>query len=131
MIYGIGTDIVAVARMARALERHGERFARRILAAGELEAFRAAVHPARFLAKRFAAKEAIAKALGTGFSQGLALHDISVVHDPAGKPMLAFAGRAARLLEERGAGESFLSLADEHDYAVAYVILLRRRNNKE
>jgi holo-[acyl-carrier protein] synthase len=126
MIYGIGTDIVAVARMARALERHGERFAGRILAATEFAAYRDAVHPARFLAKRFAAKEAAAKALGTGFSNGLSLHDISVVHDAAGKPMLHFSGRALDLLEARGVGESFLSLADEHDYAVAYVTLLRR-----
>ncbi len=126
MIYGIGTDIVAVARMARALERHGERFAGRILAATELAAYRGAVHPARFLAKRFAAKEAAAKALGTGFSHGLSLHDISVVHDAAGRPMLHFSGRALDLLEARGVGEGFLSLADEHDYAVAYVTLLRR-----
>jgi holo-[acyl-carrier protein] synthase len=126
MIYGIGTDIVAVARMARALERHGERFAGRILAATELAAYRAAVHPARFLAKRFAAKEAAAKALGTGFSHGLSLHDISVAHDAAGKPLLHFSGRALDLLEARGVGEGFLSLADEHDYAVAYVTLLRR-----
>lgn len=126
MIYGIGTDIVAVARMARALERHGERFAARILATTEMAAYRSAVHPARFLAKRFAAKEAAAKAIGTGFSQGLSLHDISVANDAAGKPLLHFSGRALDLLEARSIGEGFLSLADEHDYAVAYVILLRR-----
>lgn len=126
MIYGIGTDIVAVARMARALERHGERFAVRILAAEEKAAYRSAVHPARFLAKRFAAKEAAAKAIGTGFRHGLSLQDISVSNDEAGKPLLHFSGRALDLLEARGIGEGFLSLADEHDYAVAYVILMRR-----
>jgi len=126
MIYGIGTDIVAVARMARAQERHGDRFAARILAAAEMAAYRSTLHPARLLAKRFAAKEAAAKALGTGFSHGLSLHDISVEHDAAGKPLLHFSGRALELLEARNIGESFLSLADEHDYAVAYVILLRR-----
>ncbi|WP_127477197.1 holo-ACP synthase [Sulfurivermis fontis] len=126
MIYGIGTDIVAVARMGRALQRHGARFAERILGAAELADFQVAVHPARFLAKRFAAKEAASKALGTGFSQGLSLHDICVAHDAAGKPMLHFSGRALDLLEARGIGEHFLSLADEHDYAIAYVTLLRR-----
>lgn len=126
MIFGIGTDIVAVARMSRALQRHGERFAARILATGELDAYRVAPHPARFLAKRFAAKEAAAKALGTGFRDGLSLRDIAVVHDAAGKPMLAFQGRAAHLLGRHGVGDNFLSLADEHDYAIAYVILLRK-----
>ncbi len=126
MIYGIGTDIVAVARMARALERHGERFAARILADAEFDAYRSAVHPARFLAKRFAAKEAAAKALGTGFSSGLSLHHIHVTHDAAGKPMLNFTDRAAEMLDACGVGATFLSLADEHDYAVAYAILLRR-----
>lgn len=126
MIYGIGTDIVAVARMVRALERHGERFAVRILAAAEMAAYRSAVHPARFLAKRFAAKEAAAKAIGTGFRHGLSLQDISVFNDEAGKPLLHFSGRALDLLEARGIGEGFLSLADEHDYAVAYVILMCR-----
>lgn len=126
MIYGIGTDIVAVARMARALQRHGARFARRILTMAELTDFQTAVHPHRFLAKRFAAKEATVKAIGTGFSHGLSLHDISVVHDMAGKPMLHFSDHALDLLEARGIGEHFLSLADEHDYAIAYVTLLRR-----
>jgi holo-[acyl-carrier protein] synthase len=126
MIYGIGTDIVAVARMARALERHGERFAGRILAATELADYRNAIHPARFLAKRFAAKEAAAKALGTGFSDGLSLHHICVIHDAAGKPMLHFTERAAAMVDACGIGASFLTLADEHDYAVAYAILLRR-----
>ena len=123
MIYGIGTDIVAVARMDRALQRHGQRFAERILDAAELADFQVAVHPARFLAKRFAAKEAAVKALGTGFSQGLSLHAISVVHDAAGRPLLHFSGRALDLLEARGIGAHFLSLADEHDYAIAYVTL--------
>lgn len=126
MIHGIGTDIVEVARMARALQRHGERFARRVLVSSELEEFQLAAHQDRFLAKRFAAKEAAAKALGTGFSQGLSLHDISVRHDDAGKPMLYFSGRALELLDTLNIGTHFLSLADEQSYAIAYVILQRR-----
>ena len=71
MIFGIGTDIVSVQRMRRNLGRYGERFARRILSESELEEFRATAKPENFLAKRFAAKEAAAKAMGTGFSGGL------------------------------------------------------------
>ncbi len=126
MIFGIGTDIVAVQRMARALERHGDRFAARILTPEEMTTYAAAAHKERFLAKRFAAKEAAAKALGTGFSDGLSLHDIRIDNDPRGKPYLTFSGRGAELLDTYAVGESFLSIADEHDYAVAYVTLLRR-----
>ncbi len=126
MIFGIGTDIVAVPRMARSLERYGRRFAERILAPNELLAFDNHPLPAHFLAKRFAAKEAAAKALGTGFADGLTLRDIAVGHDPRGRPLLNFSDRAMRLAERLGAGEAFLSLSDEKRYAVAFVTLLRR-----
>lgn len=126
MIFGIGTDIVAVRRMQEALQRHGDRFADRILTPYEMEGYTAAPHKARFLAKRFAAKEAAAKALGTGFSDGLSLHHIEVIHDNKGRPGLAFSERGAELLEQYAVGETFLSIADEHDYAVAYVTMMRR-----
>jgi holo-[acyl-carrier protein] synthase len=126
VIYGIGTDIVSIRRIAAALERHGERFAARILAASEQPGFSAAASPAHFLAKRFAAKEATAKAFGTGFRDGLTMADIAVTHDKRGKPMLAFSGRAASLCEELGIGERFLSLSDEKENAIAFVTLMRR-----
>ena len=126
MIFGIGTDIVQVSRIQKNLDRYGERFARRILAEKELEEFRCTVHPARFLARRFAAKEALAKAYGTGFSGGLTFRDIAVTHDAAGKPLLQLAGRAAELQREMGIGEDFISISDEHEYAVAFVTVLRR-----
>lgn len=126
MIFGIGTDIVSVSRIRDALQRHGERFARRILADSELEAFNRAVHPENFVAKRFAAKEAAAKAFGTGFSGGLAMRDIAVVNDALGKPELSFHGRAVSLCEELGIGKHFLSLSDEREHAIAFVTFLNK-----
>lgn len=125
MIFGIGTDIVRVARMQKNLDRYGEGFARRILAQGELQEFRDDVRPAHFLAKRFAAKEAAAKALGLGFGNGLRLHHIQVAHDARGKPLLQFTGQALQLASQNGITASHLSLADEEDYAVAFVTLSR------
>jgi holo-[acyl-carrier protein] synthase len=127
MIYGIGTDIVKVARMRDNLERFGERFARRILTDLELEEFLADKRPAQFLAKRFAAKEAVVKALGTGFRDGIKLSDIRVTHDDAGKPGLSCSGRTEALMRKLGVAESHLSLADEYEYSVAFVILLTGR----
>ncbi|MFZ5594899.1 MAG: holo-ACP synthase [Pseudomonadota bacterium] len=124
MIFGIGTDIVRVARMDEALARHGSRFAHRILTEEEYREFCLAGRPAHFLAKRFAAKEAAAKAMGTGFRDGMSLRHIGVAHDDKGRPSLVYHGRAEQLRRDLGIGEGRLSLADERDYAVAFVILL-------
>lgn len=126
MIYGIGTDIVQVSRIRDSLERFGTRFARRMLAEPEWARFETAARPAHFLAKRFAAKEAAAKALGTGFRDGLGLRDFIIVNDARGRPGLEFAGRARELGEALGVGERFVSISDERDYAVAFVTLMRR-----
>ncbi len=128
MIYGIGTDIVAIGRMRDALARHGRRFAERILASSELECFDSAPDGAALLAKRFAAKEAFAKALGTGFRDGLALRHIVVVNDPLGRPELQLEGRAQELADAAKVDGLFLSLADEREYAVAFVTLTCERN---
>lgn len=123
MIFGIGTDIVRVARMQQDLDRFGERFAERILTAAELQEYRQNANKANFLARRFAAKEAAVKALGTGFSQGVQLHDIEVAHDAQGKPILEFRGRAREFLQEKNISIAHISLADEQDHAVAFVTL--------
>jgi len=125
MIFGIGTDIVRVARMQQSLDKHGERFARRILTEHELIGYRQANKPANFLAKRFAAKEATAKAMGTGFRNGLSLKHINVGHDEQGKPLLEFSGLAAEFMNEQGINEAHVSLADEQEYAVAFVTLIK------
>jgi holo-[acyl-carrier protein] synthase len=125
MIFGIGTDIVRISRIQKSLDRYGERFSRRILAGQELDDFQRTLHPARFLARRFAAKEAVVKAYGTGFTQGMTFRDIVVSHDDAGKPLLLLSGRALELQHEMGIGETFISISDEQEYAVAFVTLLK------
>ena len=122
MIFGIGTDIVAVARMGDFWTRHGERGLERLLAPDEREACRGSNHPARFLAKRFAAKEALGKALGTGVRAPLLLPAIAVRHDELGKPDFVFGAELGAHLAERGL-VAHLSISDELDYAVAFVIL--------
>ena len=124
MIYGIGTDIVHVNRMHENLDKYGDKFARRILTDSEFDEFKDKKDKAAFLAKRFAAKEATAKAMGTGFSGGLSLHHIGVEHDDAGKPILAFLDVAEKFLYEKKIKQTHLSLADERDYAVAFVTLV-------
>jgi len=123
MIYGIGTDIVSVERMRNNIERFGHRFAERILTDEELGEFKQVNNHAHFLAKRFAAKEAVAKAMGTGFINGLSLRDIGVGHDALGKPVLAFSGKAAEFVSQENIASSHISLADEMEYAVAFVTL--------
>ena len=123
MILGVGTDIVAVARLQAFWERHGERGLDKILAPVERVDFARAAHPGRFLAKRWAAKEALAKALGTGVRPPATLPNIAVEHDVLGKPTFTFLGELAPLMQGRMA---HLSLSDEAEYAVAYVILEQR-----
>jgi holo-[acyl-carrier protein] synthase len=122
MIYGVGTDIVSVVRMAEYWQRHGERGLEKMLAPEEREACRASPDPARFLAKRFAAKEALGKAFGTGVRDPVLLPAIAVSHDELGKPEFAFSPELATHLAARGL-VAHLSISDEQDYAVAFVIL--------
>jgi holo-[acyl-carrier protein] synthase len=125
VILGIGTDIVQVARMERNLDRFGGRFPRRILTPNELRDFARVPRQAHFLAKRFAAKEAAAKAFGTGFRDGLQPRHIGICHDALGRPCLEFLGPAAQLKDRMGAAVDHVSIADERDYAVAFVVLSR------
>ena len=122
MISGIGTDIVAIARLGKLYERHGERALEKLLAPSELEDFSKTGNPARFLAKRFAAKEALGKALGIGVSPPAILPNIAIDHDAAGKPLFSYAPSLAGYLQERGL-VAHLSLSDEAQYALAFVVL--------
>ena len=124
MIFGIGTDIVAVQRLRRLHERHGEAALRHLLAASERPDYERAVNKASFLAKRFAAKEAFAKALGTGLRAPATLTRIAVKHDALGKPELEFGPELAARLREEGL-TAHLSISDEHNHVVAFVILER------
>lgn len=126
MITGIGVDVVTLSRVRDTHNRFGERFARRILSADEMIEYAAAKHPERFLAKRFAVKEAAVKALGTGERAGVLLKDFSVTHDKLGKPCLYIAGEAARRCERDGIISNHVSLSDEGDTVVAFVVLERK-----
>jgi len=123
MIFGIGTDIVAFARMESLHARYGERFAQRILSQREMAEFFTHPHPARLLMKRFAAKEALAKAAGTGLRHPVSMPRMSVTHDEQGKPLFEFASELAAHFEKLGITRHHLSISDERDVAIAFVIL--------
>lgn len=123
MIYGIGTDIVEVSRMEDALARFGEPFAQRILTEAEWLEFEQCQVKARFLAKRFAAKEALCKALGSGLRAPATLQNIGVSHDDLGKPVLVLAPVLQNLVEGHDIRALHLSISDEKTLAVAFVVL--------
>jgi holo-[acyl-carrier protein] synthase len=123
MILGIGTDIVTVARIEAASVRHGAAFAERILSAQELAEYVEHAYPARFLSKRFAAKEAFAKATGHGLRHPVSLHRITVTNDELGKPAFLFDAELAAWLQQLGVTHHHLSISDEKDVAVAFVVL--------
>jgi holo-[acyl-carrier protein] synthase len=122
MIYGIGTDLVAVARMTELHARFGTRLAERILAGAELADYAGARDKDRLLAKRFAAKEALAKALGTGLRAPVSLTNIIVEHDDHGRPGFSFAPDLQAWLSARRIATTHLSISDEQGHAVAFVI---------
>lgn len=123
---GIGTDIVSIARIKSIWDRFQAVFARKILTPNELKDLSKTNDAVAFLAKRYAAKEAVAKALGTGFRQGILLTEIGVNNDELGRPHLEFFGNTQLEIERRQIVESHLSLSDEREFAVAFVILLGR-----
>ena len=123
MIFGVGTDVVEIGRIEKALGRWGVRFAERILCAPELNRFRNHKQPASYLAKRFAAKEAFTKALGTGIKAPANWHGVWVTNLASGKPELQFSEPLKKALSSRGISRAHLSLADERGVAVATVIL--------
>ena len=122
MIVGIGTDIVAVDRLRGMWERHRDRVLDKLLAPDERDDFVRAADKGRFLAKRFAAKEAFAKAFGTGVRPPVLLPAIAISHDEQGKPVFEFHGQLAEIVENRQL-TAHLSISDEADYAIAYVLL--------
>ena len=121
----IGTDILRIERIEDVVARLGDRFVQRILTPVEQAEYNASPLPNRLLAKRFAAKEAIAKALGTGLGRGVSWQDITVAHDANGAPVVELGGGAREVALARGGSRVELSLADEADYVVAFAVLAR------
>jgi holo-[acyl-carrier protein] synthase len=123
MIFGIGTDIVEYARIEGIWKRYGSRFAERVLSEQELPEFKGQVDPARFLAKRFAAKEALAKAAGSGLRHPVNLQRITITHDDLGKPVFLFDELLRTYLAQSGVAAHHLSISDENTMVVAFVVL--------
>lgn len=130
MIYGIGTDVVKLERMEKVYERHGERLVKHLLMPEELALFRTNKRPVRFLAMRFAAKEAIVKAMGTGFAHGMWIKDAGFAPNAWGKPEVIFSARGKALCEQFGIGEGHVSLTDEDGLVVAVAVLMRKTESK-
>ncbi|HXY95716.1 MAG TPA: holo-ACP synthase [Steroidobacteraceae bacterium] len=125
MIFGIGVDVLEAARIARTLERFGERFIEHLLMPEERAQLAATARRERFLAMRFAAKEAIVKAMGTGFAHGMWIRDVGVVQNAWGKPEVVFSARGEQVRRALGVGESHVTLTDEAGLVVAVAVLLR------
>ena len=123
MIVGIGTDVCSVGRIEKSLERFGERFVKRILAPEERGRFERTKDKAGHLAKRFAAKEAFAKAIGSGIHAPFTWHSISVTRNPKGKPGIKPSPDMEKHLRKLGVASSHISLTDDGGVAVAFVVL--------
>lgn len=126
MIYGIGTDILQLSRVADAYQRFGMRFVERLLMPQERAEFDGTRHAVRFLAMRFAAKEAIVKAMGTGFAHGMGLRDAGVMADARGRPEIIFSARGREVCADLGVDGGHLTLSDEAGLVVAVAVLMRR-----
>jgi holo-[acyl-carrier protein] synthase len=123
MIAGIGTDIVSIARIRRALERHGDRFAHRILSEAETAVFGTRADPAPYLAKRFAAKEAFFKAFGQPSDDANTWHQLTVANAADGSPRLIFGDLLGARMATLGITGWHVTLSDEREHAVAFVVL--------
>lgn len=126
MIFGIGTDLVQVERIETTYRRFGQHFVDRLLMPEERALFDPGRRPVRFLAMRFAAKEAISKALGTGFRHGVWIRDLGFRPNAWGKPEVIFSPRGRAVADGLGAGEGHVSLSDEAGLVVAFAVLMRK-----
>ena len=122
-VLGIGVDLVENARIEHSLERFGERFLHRVFTAGEIEYSQSMKFPARHLAARFAAKEAVSKAFGTGIGKAMGWKDIDVQRKPSGQPFVILEGGAKKLGEERGVKAVWITLSHTENHAMAMIVL--------
>lgn len=124
MVFGVGTDIVQVSRVESIWQRFGERFADRLLLDDERELFDASRRPVRFLSMRFAIKEAVVKAMGTGFAHGMWIRDVGMMPNDWGQPQIIYSDRGRRMCKQLGIGGSHVSVTDEAGLVVAVAVLM-------
>jgi holo-[acyl-carrier protein] synthase len=122
-VIGIGVDLVECARIERSIDRFGDRFLHRVFTDGEIAYSMSMKFPARHLAARFAAKEAVSKAFGTGIGKAMGWRDIDVLKKPSGEPFLVFGGSAERLAKERGVTSALITLSHTEHQAAAVIVL--------
>ncbi len=128
MIFGVGTDIVELSRIEATYRRFGEHFVSRLLMDEERVLFDKSKWPARFLAMRFAAKEATVKAMGTGFAHGMWIRDVGIINNEWGRPLIIWSDRAQRLCESMGIGEGHVSLSDDAGLVMAFAVVMQRQS---
>jgi holo-[acyl-carrier protein] synthase len=125
VIFGIGTDIVELSRVQETWNRFGEHFVDRLLMAEERALFERNKQPARFLAMRFAAKEATVKAMGTGFAHGMWIRDVGIVNNDWGRPETIWSERGRKVCDDLGIGEAHVSLTDDAGLILAFAVVMR------
>lgn len=123
MIFGIGVDVLEAARVKKLFEKYGEHFVDRLLLPGERVQFERTKRKERFLAMHFAAKEAIVKAMGTGFAHGIWIRDVGTVQNTWGKPEVVYSARGEKVRKRLGIGNGFVTLTDEAGLIVAVAVL--------
>jgi holo-[acyl-carrier protein] synthase len=123
MIFGIGVDVLEAARIKKVLARFGDHFIDRLLMPAERAQLGRTKRPDRFIAMRFAAKEAIVKAMGTGFAHGIWIRDVGVVQNAWGKPEVAYSARGEKVRRQLGIGDGHVTLTDEAGLIVAVAVL--------
>jgi len=123
MIFGVGTDVVEMSRIQATYERFGEHFVNRILMEEELELYRRSNQPIRFLAMRFAGKEATVKAMGTGFAHGVWLRDVGITNNKWGRPLVILSERGQRVCKRLGIGNAHVSLTDDAGLVIAFAVV--------
>lgn len=125
MIFGVGTDILELSRVQETYNRFGDHFIDRLLMAEEREQFARNKWPVRFLAMRFAAKEATVKAMGTGFAHGMWIRDVGIVNNARGRPEIIWSPRGRGVCEELGIGDGHVSLSDDGGLILAFAVVMK------
>ena len=123
MIFGVGTDVVELSRIQSTYDRFGDHFVNRILMEEELELFRRSKQPVRFLAMRFAGKEATAKAMGTGFAHGIWMRDVGIGSNEWGRPLVLWSERGRSVCDRLGIGPGHVSLTDDAGLVIAFAVV--------